>query len=66
MGRPVRDGEFMHVVGNFSGVALARKVMGIDWMVRDELREAIPPAYTEFVGRIALAHINRRSLVAAE
>jgi DNA (cytosine-5)-methyltransferase 1 len=66
MGRPVRDGEFMHVVGNFSGVALARKAMGIDWMMRDELREAIPPAYTEFIGRKALAYINRVRLEAAE
>jgi DNA (cytosine-5)-methyltransferase 1 len=24
---------------------------GIDWMSRDELAEAIPPAYTEFLGR---------------
>lgn len=26
---------------------------GIDWMTRDELAEAIPPAYTEFLGRQA-------------
>jgi DNA (cytosine-5)-methyltransferase 1 len=51
MGRTPVEGEFIHVVGNFSGVAYARKAMGIDWMVRDELREAIPPAYTEFIGR---------------
>jgi DNA (cytosine-5)-methyltransferase 1 len=24
--------------------------MGIDWMNRNELSEAIPPAYTEFIG----------------
>lgn len=57
MGRPVRDGEFIHVVGNFSGVQVARDAMGIQWMPRDKLREAIPPAYSEFIGRAALAHI---------
>jgi len=50
MGRPFVPGERMHVVGNFSGVPHARKAMGIDWMVRDELSEAIPPAYTKFIG----------------
>lgn len=51
MGRPVKDDEFMHVVGNFSNVALGREIMGMPWASRDGLREAIPPAYTEFVGR---------------
>jgi DNA (cytosine-5)-methyltransferase 1 len=26
------------------------KAMGIDWMTTDEMREAIPPAYTELIG----------------
>ena len=29
---------------------LARLAMGIDWMNRDELAQAIPPAYTEYLG----------------
>jgi DNA (cytosine-5)-methyltransferase 1 len=30
---------------------LARAAMGIDWMTRDELAQAIPPAYTHHLGR---------------
>lgn len=57
MGRPPVDGEFMHVVGNFSGVDKAREVMGMPWATRDGLREAIPPAYSAFIGRQLLEAI---------
>lgn len=62
MGRPVRDGEMMHIVGNFSGVARAKEIMGAPWMNRDGLREAIPPAYAEYIARAAIAHIKRKKL----
>lgn len=58
MGRKPKDGEYMHVVGNFSGVQQAREAMGIDWMVRDELREAIPPAYTEYIGKYLIKEMK--------
>lgn len=50
MGRPVQDGEFIHIVGNFSNVKLAREVLEMPWATRDELREAIPVAYTRWIG----------------
>ena len=34
-----------------------RRAMQIDWMTRDGLAQAIPPAYTEHLGRRLLAHI---------
>jgi DNA (cytosine-5)-methyltransferase 1 len=58
MGRRPRQGDFMHVVGNFSGVSEAREAMGCPWMTRDELREAIPPAYTEFVGYQLMSYME--------
>jgi DNA (cytosine-5)-methyltransferase 1 len=36
-----------------------RVLMGIDWMTRKELNQAIPPAYTEWIGRQLLAAIAR-------
>jgi DNA (cytosine-5)-methyltransferase 1 len=39
------------------GLAEAQAAMGVDWMTWDELREAIPPAYTEFIGGQLLAHL---------
>lgn len=50
MGRAPSRGQAMHVVGNFTGVERAREVMEMPWASRDGLREAIPPAYSEFIG----------------
>lgn len=35
-------------------LAEQQRAMGIDWMTREELSEAIPPAYTAFVGAFLL------------
>jgi DNA (cytosine-5)-methyltransferase 1 len=39
-------------------LAHAREVMGIDWMNRQELSEAVPPAYTEWLGSELMAHLE--------
>jgi len=46
------------IAGHFSGVKKARLIMGIDWMTRDELSQAIPPAYTEYIGKYLMEAIN--------
>jgi DNA (cytosine-5)-methyltransferase 1 len=40
-----------------SSLQQARDAMGIDWMEWRELSEAIPPAYTEFIGQQLHAHL---------
>lgn len=50
-------GGFLSVVGD-PGRYCGPEAMGIDWMTGDEMSEAIPPAYGEFIGRAALQYIN--------
>lgn len=53
------DGPYVAAYGSGGGkatVAEMQQAMGIDWTdQREELTEAIPPAYTEFLGRAFLA-----------
>lgn len=37
-----------------------KRAMGIDWMTRAELTQAIPPAYTEWLGKQILQHISEK------
>jgi DNA (cytosine-5)-methyltransferase 1 len=60
-------GGMVRVVGVYGGGryagsdALRRQAMGIDWMRREELTQAIPPAYTEFIGQQMAAHLSHPS-----
>lgn len=50
------EGWHISVTGDI-GTYLGPEAMGIDWMNGHELCEAIPPAYTEFIGIQLLEHL---------
>jgi DNA (cytosine-5)-methyltransferase 1 len=45
------NGDFITVTGNNFILADAKKAMSIDWMNSREIRQSIPPAYTEWLGK---------------
>ncbi len=51
------EGWHVSITGDV-GTYVGPEAMGIDWMSGNELCEAIPPAYTEFLGRQLLSHVN--------
>lgn len=54
----LKDNQFLTVTGGDFLVEDARIAMGISWMTGDELAQAIPPAYTEWLGKIMLRAIQ--------
>ena len=64
------DGPYVAAYGNGGGkptIGELQAAMGMDWTdLREELTEAIPPAYTEYIGRAALSMLaTTRTGVAA-
>lgn len=55
------EAEFITVTGSVHPIAKAKKAMGIDWMNRAELVEAIPPAYTEWLGRQMITCLTKHA-----
>lgn len=67
-GHGISSKGFISVTGNGGAKGLpigtrymdyAGAAMGIDWMSRSELSEAIPPAYTDWIGRQVLEGVRR-------
>lgn len=52
-------GGFVCVTGNVG--SYAGEAMGIDWMTGEELSQAIPPAYTQWIGAQLLSVIGNTS-----
>lgn len=60
-GGKARSGGKTGVTRDFVGqsqLALAREALGMNWGTLGELSEAIPPAYTEWIGRHLLASLG--------
>jgi DNA (cytosine-5)-methyltransferase 1 len=60
-----KPGTAMSVAGHVGNVALARRVMEIGWTTRGELAEAVPPFYTEWIGRLESSARHRAGRVTA-
>lgn len=57
--RKARWAEGWHVsVTGDVGTYVGPEALGVDWMSGDELCQAIPPAYTEHLGRQLVAHLK--------
>ena len=57
MGRRSKPGECMQLTGHFTDAEEGRRRMGAPWMNRDGVAQAIPPAFTAFIGAALLEHL---------
>lgn len=55
---PVRGHRRYHS----AGVAASNAAMGIEWMNRNELAQAIPPAYTRWIGEQLMDYIRQEAI----
>lgn len=59
----VKNGDYVTVAGHGGDskdckLSTWREAMGISWMNKNELTQAIPPAYTEFIGKQLIQYLH--------
>ena len=54
-------GEVFQLIGNYTRSKEARAHLNIAWMTKAESAQAIPPAYTEFIGRQLIKAVEKVS-----
>lgn len=52
---------YVTVAGHNFNLSEGQAAMGIDWMNQHELAQAIPPAYSEYLGRMIWPYLTRRA-----
>jgi DNA (cytosine-5)-methyltransferase 1 len=50
--------EYITVAGKSFLMHEAKTAMDIDWMTREGIAQAVPPAYTEYIGRLLLTALS--------
>lgn len=60
-GKLDQNAAYVQVTGGGNcTVANARAAMGIPWATKEEINEAIPPAYTEYIGRALIEYLTEQ------
>ena len=55
---PIQSGNYFTVAGHGGNSKDCRLATGIDWMNKQELTQAIPPDYTEYIGKCLMKSIK--------
>lgn len=59
-GGSVKTGEYVTVAGNGKDTSRWADAMGMNWAQPDEIKEAIPPAYTEYLGYQLIDYLENK------